>query len=244
MVTEIIKSTILSNSWLIDNYRDSMRRHFVDDFYFRHIEALPAGSDVLDLGGNKIGKRGLFRINKYQLNVVYANYSLLQRPDVRTDACFLPFVDNCFTGVICAEILEHIKNPVEVLAEVNRVLVTNGTLFITVPFMFPIHSDPSDYGRYTHQFWSESLTDIGFERIRIEWQGGFWCVFTDMIRGIAMDREEMSRGTIRKILFWVNKNLQGFLKKKALQWDRSGDSQRTFFVEGCTTGFGIMCQKK
>lgn len=214
MTPKIIRTTVPLNSPLICNYRDSLRRHFVDNFYSNKINLLPDSSKVLDLGGNKLAKRGLFNIDNYNLDIVYVNYSTKQLPDIQADGCYLPFADESFDCVICAELLEHIRNPIDVLKEVYRVLRPGGTLLLTVPFMFPVHGDPYDYGRYTDQFWLESLSEQYFTDIVIEWQGGFWCVFIDMLRGLGMETEERLGGTREKIVNWMNTHLQTPLKRE------------------------------
>ncbi len=45
----------------------------------------------LDLGGNRLGKRGFFDIEQYGLRVVYANLSVQKKPDVKSAAECLPF---------------------------------------------------------------------------------------------------------------------------------------------------------
>ncbi|MCI5221384.1 MAG: class I SAM-dependent methyltransferase [Candidatus Electrothrix sp. AR4] len=240
----IVQSTLLPSSSLLKNHRDSLRRHFVDDFYMKKIAHLPKGSLVLDLGGNRRAKRGLFNIDSYRLDVVYVNYAATQSPDIQADAASLPFMDASFDGVVCAEVLEHIRRPGNVLKEVHRVLRSDATLLLTVPFMFPVHADPYDYGRYTDRFWQESLEEIGFTDIYIEWQGGFWCVWADMLRGYMMEKEKQLSGTQEKVINWMNVHLQKPLKKKVLKWDMHSDLLKTFFMKGCTTGFGVTCRKK
>ena len=45
----------------------------------------------------------------------------------------LPFESGYFDGVLAVEILEHVFDPVYVLAEINRVLKEDGVLIVTVP---------------------------------------------------------------------------------------------------------------
>jgi hypothetical protein len=47
-------------------------------------------------------------------------------------------------SVICASMLEHVKNPAEALSRCLDVLPSSGLLFLTVPFSFPYHADPID----------------------------------------------------------------------------------------------------
>ena len=140
-------------SWLRASHLDySVRRYLVDEFHFRHVPNLSANSRVLDLGGNRICKRGQFNIERYNLHVVYANLSTAKQPDVRVDATWIPVQDGCFDAVICSELLEHVPDPLAVLREVYRVLRAGGTLLVCVPFLYRIHGDPYDFGRYTDHF--------------------------------------------------------------------------------------------
>ena len=171
---------------MIKNYQVeldySLRRYYIDEFYFHHIPSLFPGTWILDLGGNKIRKRGNFDLDRYDMNVVYANLSIEKQPDIQTDAVTLPFKSNSLGAVICAELFEHVINPIPVLSEVYRILYSGGFVLITAPFLTRIHGDPYDYGRYTDAYWMQALNCIGFQEIQIEKQGLFFSVLTDMIR--------------------------------------------------------------
>jgi SAM-dependent methyltransferase len=53
------------------------------------------------------------------------------------DVTHLPFVDNSFDVVICAEVLEHIHKHHQALTELARVLKPSGDLIISVPRRWP-----------------------------------------------------------------------------------------------------------
>lgn len=227
------------------NDKDSLRRYFVDLFFFENILSVNKNCFVLDLGGNKNAKRGLFNIEQNIYNVIYLNYSKKYFPDIQADASHLPFIDEVFDCIVCSELLEHIRKPTDVLKEIYRVLRPKASLLITVPFMFPIHADPYDYGRYTDQYWIESLTECGFDEIIIEQQGGFFCVFADMFRGYCIEKEGKANGIKKKLIFFINKKIQKYIKKKAISLDcHNNQEMKYFFTKGCTTGFGISCKKK
>lgn len=238
-----IKYTLPVSSPLLNGFQDSMRRHYVDDFCHRHCQSFAKQALVLDVGGNKKSKRGRFNINQFSDNIIYLNYSPKYSPDLLADACALPFLDNSFDSIICTELLEHVRNPCVVLAEILRVLKPGGLALLTVPFMFPVHSDPNDYGRYTDQYWGENLLDIGFCQITIEWQGGCWGVLVDILRGFFIEIEQEYSGVKQKIANWLFVHCQKWVKIRATYFD-SRSEKKTFFLKGCTTGFGIMCYKK
>ena len=229
------------------DYKDcpgySLRRYFVDEFHFRHVPILPPGSQVLDLGGNKIRKRGQFDIEHCNLHVIYANLSTLKHPDVQADAAYLPFKDAYFDAVICSELLEHVPNPPAVLREAYRILRKGGALLICVPFLFRIHGDPYDYGRYTDYYWYENLTRVGFADIQIEKQGLFWSVLADMLRGLTYQTAQENRPKSA----WVRRQivmLVGKAKELALAWDAQPEHRESPFFSSFTTGFGIRATKQ
>jgi len=53
------------------------------------------------------------------------------------NALFLPFADNTFDHIICSEVLEHIPDYENALAEIDRILKPNGYLTISVPRSWP-----------------------------------------------------------------------------------------------------------
>jgi len=52
---------------------------------------------------------------------------------VRGDAYALPFADACFDRIVAAEVLEHLPDDEQAMAELARVLRPGGTIAVTVP---------------------------------------------------------------------------------------------------------------
>lgn len=52
---------------------------------------------------------------------------------VRVEGEHMPFPDGTFTKLICSEVVEHIPDPLPLLAEIKRVLVPGGLVVFTVP---------------------------------------------------------------------------------------------------------------
>lgn len=68
---------------------------------------------------------------------------------VLADAHTLPFASCSFEQIICSEVLEHLVDPQRAVQEMARVLVDEGHLVLTVPFVYPVHESPHDYQRLT-----------------------------------------------------------------------------------------------
>jgi len=216
--------------------RYSIRRCFVDTFFIKYVPKLPQNCTVLDLGGNRIHKRGTFNIAQYNLNVIYANLSRAKQPTTQANAAYIPFKNNTFDAVICAELLEHVQHPPVVLRDVYRILKQNGTLLITVPFLYPIHGDPYDFGRYTDHYWLSILEEIGFEEITIERQGLFYSVLANFLKLYA---NRMYRRPIRNLASLP----LALFQRWALQREQNPSVQSHPFLNSFTTGFGITAIK-
>src|SRR5690606_38396715 len=64
--------------------------------------------------------------------------------DLFFDGENIPFEDDRFDFVLCAEVLEHCLDPVKLLSEMKRVLKADGILYLTVPSMWGEHETPYD----------------------------------------------------------------------------------------------------
>lgn len=54
-----------------------------------------------------------------------------------------------FDHVECLSVLEHSMRPWLLAANIERVMLPGATLFVTVPFCWPVHAYPSDHWRVT-----------------------------------------------------------------------------------------------
>ena len=99
----------------------SVRRFYLDVFFSHTINKFKPGSKILDLGGKKTNKRGVFNPEDYNLQVKYANIDEKTNPDYLCDITDLPVEDKSFDGVILSEVLEHVPDPKAVLKEAYRI---------------------------------------------------------------------------------------------------------------------------
>lgn len=83
------------------------------------------------------------------------------RPHVFADGAFLPFASSSFDTVLLLEVLEHVIDAEQVVAEINRVLKPGGILVVSIPFLYPLHDAPHDYRRYTAPGLNKVLSQAG-----------------------------------------------------------------------------------
>ncbi len=76
---------------------------------------------------------------------------MIDFPSVRVvaDAADLPFRDASCDMVLAVSLLEHCPEPERVIAEITRVVKPGGYVYCAVPFLYPLHGSPQDYGRLT-----------------------------------------------------------------------------------------------
>lgn len=82
-----------------------------------------------------------------------------------------PFEDGSFDSLFHTEVLEHVYQAGQFLAECRRVLKPSGSLFFTVPFQARYHYIPHDFFRYTPAALERILAEAGFRDIEIKPRG-------------------------------------------------------------------------
>jgi len=120
------------------------------------------------------------------------------RPDLGWDGATIPRPDNSFESALATEVLEHCPHPEYVLAEIFRVLKPGGFLFLTVPFLWPLHTVPYDEYRYTPFSLRRLLDEAGFGEIEIAAPGGWDASLATML-GLWVRRRPMNE-TTRRVL--------------------------------------------
>ncbi len=135
---------------------------------------LPAGSRILDMGAGSCPYRRLFDHCQYQaqdfasLTGDQLRHGAYGQIDYRCDAAAVPVEDGSFDAILCTEVLEHLKEPIQVVSEMARILKPGGRLILTAPLGSGIHQEPHHYyGGYTPYWYREFLGTAGFEAIKI-----------------------------------------------------------------------------
>jgi SAM-dependent methyltransferase len=167
---------------LIETYRQLKARNqfnpswfglFVNPFYiarrglYRGIADLAnelSGDSVLDLGCGSKPYRKLFTHSNYTgMELDTEQNRAAGHAEFFYDGNSFPFNDAGYDNVLCNQVLEHVFNPDEFLAEIFRVLKPGGQLLLTVPFVWDEHEQPFDFARYSSFGLRHLLKRAGFE---------------------------------------------------------------------------------
>lgn len=76
-----------------------------------------------------------------------------------------------FSGVVCSEVLEHVRRPWDLAARLHDALIPGGWCLVTTLTAFPIHGYPDDYWRYTPSGLAALLVGAGFTHVTVETAG-------------------------------------------------------------------------
>jgi predicted SAM-dependent methyltransferase len=97
-------------------------------------------------------------IKKYFINLDKVN---LDGVDIVADIeKSLPFMDNCFGEIYCADVLEHVDNFMGLMRELHRITCADGIIKIMVPHLsfFAAYSDPTHkrfFGYHSFDYFTE-----------------------------------------------------------------------------------------
>ena len=94
--------------------------------------------------------------------------------DILGDLASLPIKEGIFDTVVCTQVLEHVREPKEVLCELCRVLKTGGKLYLSAPQGWGVHQAPHDYFRFTCYGLRHLLEKAGFMVLSITPSCGYF----------------------------------------------------------------------
>lgn len=159
-----------------------LRRHVlhfetsIEDSLRKFAAELPEGARVLDAGAGELRYASLFARHRYvaiDLAVGDAqwDYSKLH---CMADLAALPLAADCCDACVNIVTLEHVREPVAVLAELARTLRPGGQLVMVVPQEWEVHQPPHDYWRFTRYGMRYLLESAGFTAIHVYPIGGWF----------------------------------------------------------------------
>jgi SAM-dependent methyltransferase len=118
---------------------------WLDRTLFEQLNLTPDDRVVLNLGS------GVGRFDAYlkpTLRMINLDVYPAGGVHLLADGHHLPFADASLDGVFSNAVLEHVRKPWVVAAEMRRVLKPEGRVFVNVPFLNVIHAS-HDYFRFT-----------------------------------------------------------------------------------------------
>ena len=163
-----------SHNWLIFN---------IINPYLKKKIAQYASGKILDIGCGE--KPYLEMISKYVDEHVGIDYKNTlhdtSNVDIIGTAYSIPNNDASFDTVLCTDVLEHLEEPSDAIAEAFRILKPGGYAIYTVPLFWHLHEQPRDFYRYTKYGLKYLFEKAGFGIVEIKSLSGFIVMMSQLL---------------------------------------------------------------
>ncbi len=160
---------------------------------------------TLDVGSGECPYRALAQ--RYASRLVLMDHNAQPiRIDLRGDIHYIPLLSSAVDSILCFQVLEHVANPFEGIAEISRVLKPGGILLLSVPHLSRLHELPHDYFRYTEYGLRELAKSGGFDVLELEPVGGLVSFLGHQL-SLAYLTVFWPLRFLRPLTLFINKNL-------------------------------------
>ena len=160
---------------------------------------------TLDVGSGECPYRALAQRYASRLLLMDHNAQPI-RIDLRGDIHYIPLLSSAVDSILCFQVLEHVANPFEGIAEISRVLKPGGILLLSVPHLSRLHELPHDYFRYTEYGLRELAKSGGFDVLELQPVGGLVSFLGHQL-SLAYLTVFWPLRFLRPLTLFINKNL-------------------------------------
>jgi SAM-dependent methyltransferase len=157
---------------------------------------------VLDVGCGEMPFRGLLPKAARYTGIerpAAGDFGMGRHPEiVDFDGLTIHFPAAGQDHILCTEVLQHVEDPVALIAEMHCVLRPRGTLVATVPFAAHVHHAPYDYHRFTRYCLRQIFP--GFEGVAVEARGNDLAVIANKFVVVCLRLAKPSRPWLLPLL--------------------------------------------
>tara|TARA_X000000368_G_C22822452_1_gene619638 strand:+ start:153 stop:674 length:522 start_codon:yes stop_codon:yes gene_type:complete len=128
--------------------------------YLKNISSQFNNSEIIEIGSGDITKNQ--SAEKY-----FQNVKLFKKTDINK-AYGHKYIDiteeitfsDKYDLVLCTNVLEHVFEIQQAIKNLKKITRKGGNLIISVPFIYPLHDEPSDYWRLTEHSLRQLFDDF------------------------------------------------------------------------------------
>ena len=159
---------------------------------------------LLDVGCGKMPYRDFILKNSQVSLYIGADiedaivYDHAIKPDVYWDGKNIPIENESIDFIIATETLEHCPHPEIIFNESFRLLKDGGGVFLTTPFIFPLHESPRDEFRFTPFSLERLAKDAGFRGIEVQALGGEKAVLAQIL---AINKNKIIKALLLPLIY-------------------------------------------
>lgn len=174
-----------------------------------------ANGTLLDIGcGNKIYYQDFVTYVAKYLSIDFPTTAkkldLQELPDIAGDVLALPVKNAALDTVLMTQVLEHVPEPGQAIAEISRVLRKDGVLILSFPVIYWVHGEPYDFFRYTLYGIKHILKTHQLTIEKVEPQGYFWTTLGSMFASFLFYDLIPTKSCLGKIIWTISVPLMLF----------------------------------
>ncbi len=172
----------------IKRVRLNSSRVYLEQFLAEAGKSVKPTQRVLDAGAGDCKYRSYFDHAIYEsADFCQMDSMIYGKITYECDLASIPVEDERFDIVICTQVIEHVRNPLEVIKELYRVLKPGGRLYLTTPLFYAEHHAPYDYYRYTQYGLRYLVEEAGFIVQIVERLEGYFGVLSYQLERAAIE---------------------------------------------------------
>ena len=157
--------------------------------------------------------------------------------DIVSDITAIPREDQSFDALLCAEVIEHIPNPVLAIQEFARLLKPRGKLILTAPFCSMTHFAPYHFCTgFSKFFYEHHLGANGFTILECTPNGNYFSYLAQELHRLATMANEYASSSLSAITRLAIRSLIKTLQSLSKR-DTGSDELLNF-------GYHILAEKK
>jgi SAM-dependent methyltransferase len=168
------------------------------------MRALPGSAPtLLVVGGATVGNGvdAIYRDRRVQV----IGFDIVASPVTQfiADAHHIPLPTASVDGVLVQAVLEHVLDPALVVAEIHRVLQSDGLVYAETPFLQQVHAGPYDFTRFTasgHRYLFREFEELAAGPVAGPGTQLLWSV-DHLVRGLT--RSAYAGRVARLLLCWL-----------------------------------------
>ncbi len=169
----------------------------------RLVSLTPDSPLILVVGGGTIGNGVESIYEDERIRVLAFDIYGSDVTQFIADAHQIPLADESVDAAVVQAVLEHVLDPVQVVAEIRRVLKPNGVVYAETPFLQQVHAGAHDFVRYTssgHRYLFREFDEIAAGPVAGPGTQLQWSI-DHLVR--ALTRSELVGRISRGLFFWL-----------------------------------------
>lgn len=130
------------------------------------------------------------------------HYGAATKADLMVNGSKTGLPSDSFETILCTQVLEHVFETEDFIAECHRLLAKGGKGIFTIPLLWQLHAEPNDFYRFTSFAIRRLFENQGFRIVELRPTGGAYAALAQMriISIYCREIKSLPLRAVRKVL--------------------------------------------